>query len=430
MSTLQIKTPRVFAPLLEPSRYKGAHGGRGSGKSHFFAEFLIETCLSQETRAVCIREVQKSIKQSVKLLLEDKIKSLDVGAHFRILEDRIEAPYGGIIIFQGMQNHTADSIKSLEGYDIAWGEEAHTLSQRSIDLLRPTIRKPNSQLWFSWNPENKNDPVNELLRGKDKINDSIVVEANWRDNPWFPDVLMQEMLEDKRRDYDKYLHVWEGNYQTIVDGAVYAKEIRAAIEQKRITRVLPIATKAIETFWDLGKRDHTAIWFAQLSMGEYRILDFYQNRGQDLPHYFQVINEKKYKLGTIWLPHDAEQDRLTGSIDKLIRAAYPNNSVRVIPRMAKKAIGIEAVRGIFPQCYFDEEKTAEGIQALGRFKYDVDPITGQYGKEPLHDDNSDAADAFAQLALSLKESQAKPVVKNLEVSKFGNNRGNATWLGR
>lgn len=402
MSILSLPTPRVFVPLLTPARYKGAHGGRGSGKSHFFAEQTIEDTLDG-MRTVCIREIQKSIKQSVKLLLEDKIKALNLSANFNCLDDRLETPKGGLVIFQGMQDHTADSIKSLEGFDRAWGEEAQTLSARSIKLLRPTIRKPGSELRFSWNPELETNPIDELLRGPNKLQNAIVVEANWKHNPWFPDVLRDEMLADKARDYDSYLHVWEGHYRRNVEGAVYANEIRKAHEDKRVTKVLQIPGKPIETFWDLGKRDHTAIWFAQINMGEYRILDFYQNRGKDLPHYFEQIEKRKYQLGTIWLPHDAAQDRLTGSIDRLIRAQYPNNSVRVIDRMKRKAVGIEAVRRIFPNCVFDAEKTKPGLTALGNFKYDVDVDTGAYSQNPLHDENSDAADAFAQLALSLTE---------------------------
>lgn len=212
MTTLQIQTPRVFLPLLEYSRYKGVYGGRGSGKSHFFAEALIEQCLLEKTDAVCVREVQKSLSQSVKKLLESKIEALGVGHKFEVQESCIKGPFGGIIIFQGMQNHTADSIKSLEGYDIAWVEEAQSLSQRSLDLLRPTIRKNGSEIWFSWNPNLESDPIDTLLRGPNPPPDAIVVEANYNDNPWFPDVLRAEMEYDKRRDPDKYEHIWRGKY--------------------------------------------------------------------------------------------------------------------------------------------------------------------------------------------------------------------------
>jgi phage terminase large subunit len=212
--TLKIETPEWVLPLLEPARYKGAHGGRGSGKSHQFAEMLIEAhIMDQKRRSVCVREVQKSLAQSVKRLLELKIESMNAGAYFEIQEAQIKSKKGdGLIIFQGMQNHTADSIKSLEGYDCAWVEEAQSLSQRSLDLLRPTIRKPESELWFTWNPANASDPVDHLLRGPNPPPDAVVLEVNYTDNPWFPDVLRNEMEYDKRRDPDKYGHVWLGKY--------------------------------------------------------------------------------------------------------------------------------------------------------------------------------------------------------------------------
>ena len=222
MTVLQIQTPRKFVPLLGLTRYKGAHGGRGSGKSHFFAEMLVERAMLQPgLRAACVREVQKSLKNSVKLLVEDKIRKLGVQAHFDILEAEIRTPGGGVIIFQGMQNHTADSIKSLEGFDIAWVEEAQSLSQRSLDLLRPTIRKPGSELWFSWNPGKPTDPVDVLLRGENPPADSVVIEANWNDNPFLPAELRSDLEDDRRRDPDKFLHVWQGAYSLNSEARVF-----------------------------------------------------------------------------------------------------------------------------------------------------------------------------------------------------------------
>ena len=214
MTTLRIETPEWALPLLNPARYKAAYGGRGSGKSHTFAELLIEAhIMDQTSRSVCVREVQKSLAQSVKRLLELKIEQMNAGAYFEVQEAVIKSKRGdGLIIFQGMQNHTADSIKSLEGYDRAWVEEAQSLSQRSLDLLRPTIRKPGSELWFTWNPSQATDPVDALLRGEKPPPDATVLEVNFDGNPWFPDVLRQEMEYDRSRDPDKYAHVWKGGY--------------------------------------------------------------------------------------------------------------------------------------------------------------------------------------------------------------------------
>lgn len=221
MNTLEIETPRWFVPLLADGRYKGVWGGRGSGKSHAMAEYIVERAVMAKCDIVCIREVQKSLSMSVKKLIEGKIESLGLGSMFDIQRDKINGPHGGVIIFTGMQNHTADSIKSLEGFDIAWVEEAQSLSQRSLDLLRPTIRKPRSEILFTWNPSKDTDPVDQFLRGGKVYPGSIVVEANYLDNPWFPDVLRAEMEYDRSRDPDKYAHIWLGQYQRNSESRVF-----------------------------------------------------------------------------------------------------------------------------------------------------------------------------------------------------------------
>jgi phage terminase large subunit len=218
---LDIPTPEVFLPLLQPSRYKGAFGGRGSGKSHFFAELAIERSLMEKADIVCVREIQKTLAQSVKKLLEAKIQSLGVGSRFNVLNTHIESDLGGVIMFQGMQDHTAESIKSLEGFDVAYVEEAQSLSQRSLDLLRPTIRKPGSELWFAWNPKHPTDPVDALLRGENPPPDSVAVKANYRDNPWLPKVLLAELEYDQRRDPDKFAHIWLGEYERNSEARVF-----------------------------------------------------------------------------------------------------------------------------------------------------------------------------------------------------------------
>lgn len=223
MRALRLPTPAWAEPLLSPARYKGAYGGRGSGKSQFFAEMLIEEhVLNPAQSSVCVREVQKSLNQSVKRLLEHKIQAMGVGDYFQVQEAVIKSRRGdGLIIFQGMQNHTADSIKSLEGYDRAWIEEAQSVSQRSLDLLRPTIRKPGSEIWASWNPRKKTDPIDSLLRGDMPPPDATVVQVNYLDNPWFPDVLRDEMEYDRQRDADAYAHIWLGGYEQHSEARVF-----------------------------------------------------------------------------------------------------------------------------------------------------------------------------------------------------------------
>lgn len=212
-SVLQIETAKVFEPLLHPARYKGAHGGRGSGKSRFFADLMIEENLRYKLDNVCLRETLKSLEFSVKKLLCYSIEQMNAGAYFEVQDRRILTKRGGVIIFEGMQNHTSDSIKSLEGFDRAWFEEAQAASQKSLDLLRPTIRKAGSELWFSWNPNEPTDPIEGLLRCENPPPSSVVVEANYMDNPWLPDELKLELEYDRKRDIDKFNWIWGGQYR-------------------------------------------------------------------------------------------------------------------------------------------------------------------------------------------------------------------------
>jgi len=256
MTALEIQTPEVFRPLLEPSRYKGAFGGRGSGKSHFFAELAIERCLTRSgSRGVCIREVQRSLKDSAKLLLEDKIRSLGVSDSFNIKHDSIETPGGGLITFAGMQDHTADSILSLENQDWAWCEEAQGMSSRSIELLRPTIRAQGSEIWFSWNPRSADDPVDQLLRGQDVPPDAIVVSANWSDNPFFPPELEAERMFDRAHKAARYGHVWEGQYEPMVADAIWTRTVIANNRRENLP-VLGRIVVAIDPAGSSGGDEH------------------------------------------------------------------------------------------------------------------------------------------------------------------------------
>lgn len=238
--TLQLQTPRVLLPMCRigtpehPVRYRGLFGGRGGLKSHFFAERLVEDHLAEPgLRSVCIREVQKSLEQSVKRLIEDKLIKFDLGEKngFRVLDTQIITPGDGVIIFQGMQNHTKDSIKSLERFKRAWIEEAQSLSAGSLEMLRPTIREDGSEIWASWNPAKPTDPIDDFFRGNAprkptdapwaKPDDAIVLQTSYQDNPWFPDVLRKEMEWDKARDVDKYANIWRGQYESRSEARVF-----------------------------------------------------------------------------------------------------------------------------------------------------------------------------------------------------------------
>ena len=222
MTALRIKTAEVFEPLLHPARYKAAYGGRGSGKSRFFASLWAEENIAERLDCVCLREVQKSVEFSVKREIESAIEEMNAGGYFEVQDKRILTNRGGITIFDGMQNFNADNIKSLARFRRAWVEEAHSLSQRSLDILRPTIREDDSQLWFSWNPDQPTDAVDAFFRGERPPKDAIVVKANFADNPWFPRVLSEEMEHDKRSaNPAKYAWVWLGKYREAGDALVF-----------------------------------------------------------------------------------------------------------------------------------------------------------------------------------------------------------------
>jgi hypothetical protein len=257
---LEIPTAEVFEPLLHPARFKAAHGGRGSGKSHFFAGAMVEAALLKPGfRGVCLREVQKSLKESAKLLIEDKIREFGLTG-FRCLKDETITPGGGLIIYRGMNDLNADTIKSLEGFDVSWFEEAQTMTARSLELLRPTMRAKGSELWFSWNPRNASDPVEQFLRGPDTPNNAVVVEANYSDNPWFPDELETERAHDEAHNRDRYGHIWLGHYEPQVKGAIWD---RALIQRQRVTeaptlsRIVVAIDPAVSS--EAGSNEHGVI---------------------------------------------------------------------------------------------------------------------------------------------------------------------------
>ena len=392
--------------MLHPSRYKGAWGGRGSGKSHFFAGLLVEDhLLHPGLRSVCIREVQKTLKESAKRLIEDKIAEYKLeGQGFRILNDRIETPGGGIIIFVGMADHNAESIKSLEGFGRAWIEEAQTLSHRSMQLLRPTIRAKNSELWFSWNPSRKVDAVDELLRGDVIPSGATVVRANWNDNPWLPDELNQERLDDMSARPDSYNHVWEGGYITAMDGAYFAKVINQAKADGRIGKVPRDPLMSCHAFFDIGgtgaKADACSIWIVQFIGKEIRVIHYYEAQGQELSEHVGWLRRNHYEDAKIYLPHDGVKH------DNVFHVTYESElkkagfKVVIMPNAGAGAANqrVEAVRRIFNRVWIDKEKCEGGIEALGWYHEKKDEHRG-IGLGPNHDWSSHGADSFGAMAL-------------------------------
>jgi len=356
--------------------------------------------------------MQNSIQDSVHKLLSDQIHALGLSEFYEIQRSLIRGRNGTEFAFEGLK-HNINSIKSFEGVDICWVEEAQTVSKTSWDVLIPTIRKDGSEIWITFNPELDTDETYKRFIASPPAT-AHVVKVNWFDNPWFPDVLRKEKDSLKDRDPDAYLNVWEGHCRQTLDGAVYAREIREAMEAGRITRVPHSPQLPVFTFWDLGWADMTSIWFAQSvpGAGEFRIIDFYQNRQQKLAHYAAVLQQRGYLYEMNYLPHDADHQTLAGrSVSEQLRDL--NFSVSVLPR-GDVADGINAARTIFPRCYFDEQKCSDGIQALRHYRYDVDPDTGQFSKKPLHDMNSHAADAFRYLAVAIQEQNTQKRTANSE----------------
>jgi phage terminase large subunit len=435
LSVLTIETAAIFEPLLGDHRYKGAHGGRGSGKSHFFAESLIDDSLYERgLLSVCIREVQKSLKDSAKRLIESKLVKFRLGEAdgFKVFSDVIQTPGDGIILFQGMQDHTAESIKSLEGFRRAWAEEAQSLSARSLTLLRPTLRASGSQLMFSWNRRLRIDPVDVMLTGPEIPTGAKVVHANWRDNPWFPAELEQERTDCLRMNPDQYDHIWEGDYVTVSEGAYFAKCLAEAKAQGRIGKVAPDPLMTIRLFADIGgtgaRADSFVFWAAQFVGREIRVLDYYEAVGQDLATHLAWLRSKGYTpdKAQIWLPHDGAQK------DKVYDASYEKAfqevgySVTVIENQGKGAAAarIESARRRFPSCWFNEDTTEGGRLALGWYHEKKDDQRN-IGLGPEHDWSSHGADAFGLMAVAYEA----PAEKRTQRPRRNFN-GEAGWMNR
>ena len=432
-AALRIETADVFAPLYSPARYKGAKGGRGSGKSHDRAGALIDDSLYEKGMlSVCIREVQKSLKDSAKRLIERKLTEFGLGEAdgFKVYTDRIATPGDGVIIFQGMQDHTAETIKSLEGFKRAWVEEAQTLSATSLQLLRPTIREPGSELWFTWNPRRKIDPVDHMFCGQTPPTNSVLVTANWNDNPWFPAELEQERLDCLRDDPDGYDHIWEGGYVTVAKGAYFARHLAAARAENRIGHVGEDPNLIIRLSADLGgtgaKSDNFVFWAAQHVGTEIRWVNHYEQQGQPIAAHLAWLREQGYTpdRAKIWLPHDGEtHDRVFNvSFESAFRDA--GYSVVVVPNQGRGAASarIEEARRLFPRMRFDQVKCDAGLQALGWYHEKQDEARN-VGLGPEHDWASHSADAFGLGCIAHTEPAPPPKPKLV-----GSNSGLGSWM--
>ncbi len=375
-------------------------------------------------RSVCIREVQKDLAQSSKLLLETKLSDFGLGEAdgFKVFRDVIRTPGDGLIIFKGMNDYTADSIKSLEGFKRGWWEEAHGATQNSIGLYRPTMRASGSQMWWSYNPRRKTDPVDVMFRGSERPTGAVVVKANYRDNPWWTAELEQERQDSLRMRPDDYPHIWEGDYVTVIEGAYYAKVLNAARAAGRIGKVAADPLMTIRLFADIGgtgaRADAFTMWAAQFIGREVRALDYYESVGQPLDAHLAWMRSKGFTpdRAQIWLPHDgATQDKVYAvSYESALRQA--GYTVTVVPNQGKGAASarIEAGRRLFPSIWFNADTCDAGLDALGWYHERKDDSRG-IGLGPEHDWASHGADAFGLMAVAYEApKQSAP----LDLSKL------------
>ena len=350
--------PVALQFLFEPKRYKILYGGRGGAKSWGIARALLVMGAQKSIRVLCAREMQTSIAQSVHKLLSDQITALGLDAFYEVQQNIIKGKNGTEFTFHGLKHNIAN-IKSVEGTDICWVEEAQTVSKSSWSTLIPTIRKKDSEIWVSFNPSLEADETYQRFVVNPPTN-SIVRKINWSDNPWFPDVLRDEMEDLKRRDEDAYLTIWEGHCKQTLDGAIYANEVRTATKDGRFTRVPYDTSKPVVTFWDLGRADKTAIWFMQQIGFEYRAIDYYENQGHALQHYLKHLQSLPYVYGEVWLPHDAENELLASERTIAQQVSAAGYKVQITPKISI-VDGIEAARSFFASCWFDSDKCADGL---------------------------------------------------------------------
>lgn len=426
--TRRLDVPRAFTPLLAAKRYKGAYGGRGGAKSHFFAGQLVLRCSGIRTRAVCIREVQNSIKESVRQLVIDKIAYHDLGRRFTILESEIRGSNGSLVIFKGMQSFNAENIKSLEDYDIAWVEEAQSFSEKSLRLLRPTIRKDGSEIWFSWNPRYETDAVDRFFRGGASRGDAALIAVNWNDNPWFPEVLAREKDSDYAADPEMAQHVWGGGYEIVSEAAYYSRLIALAENEGRIGDFPHDPARLVKTAWDIGIDDHTAIWFIQDDGFMATAIDYYETTGEGaeqivkeaLPelnpdpaeglHYrLAAARSAPFRYGEHFLPHDVK-NREWGAAGRTRALTLMGLGVRPIHVGATlgPAERVNAARVLLPRMRFNRTpRVMLGVSRLRRYSRKLNETLGTY-TVPLHDINSHGADAFGEYAVNCGLTRSKP----------------------
>ena len=389
--------------MFQPHPYKVAYGGRGGSKSWGFARALIIKGAQQKLRILCARETMKSIRDSVHYLLVEQINALGLESFYRVEKSVIYGVNGTVILFAGLKANV-DNIKSMEAINICWCEESQSISKTSWDKLTPTLfRVPDCELWVSFNPDLESDDTYQRFV-VDPPPGAMVVKLTFRDNPWFPEGLRREMEDARRRNIDEFNHIWEGTCINTLANAIYANELRQVDVENRIRRVPYDPSKPVDTAWDLGYGDMVSIWMWQSFPMEIRLIDYEEGERESISHYISELQKRPYVWGTDYLPWDGGLKSLGNgkSIEDIMRAA--GRRVRVAPR-GPIVDGINAVRTIFPLCWFDEQKCAPGIRSLRCYRYGEMRSYEGPTREPLHDKHSHCADAFRCLAVSIRQPQ-------------------------
>ena len=391
-----VQFPSKLDFLFEPHRYKVAYGGRGSGKSWSFARALIRLAAAKPLRILCAREIQKSIKQSVHQLLSDQIQNMGLGAFYEVLESEIRGINGSTFNFAGLASNTVESIKSFEGVDIVWCEESQSISKRSWDILIPTIRREESEIWVTFNPDIDTDDTYQRFVVNPPEN-AKVVKINYYDNPWFPNVLEEERLHSEATNPD-YANIWLGDCKAAVDGAIYANEIRDAQENGRITTVPYDPMLKVHVVMDLGWNDAMSVILVQRGVADVRVIGYIEDDHRTLDSYSAQIKALGYNWGQMFLPHDGQTKDFKHGISAEEIMKKQGWDVRIVPR-ADIENGIKISRMQFHRIYFDKGVNRL-LECLKNYRRSINSNTQEPGA-PLHDEYSHGADAFRYLCVSI-----------------------------
>lgn len=405
MPQVEIEIPKAFNPIWDDSYdYYVIKGGRGGAKSESVGRKLLVGGMKEKRKIVCGREFQSSIKESVYDMLGDFVSTYKLGSFYNVLKTEIRGVNGSSFSFTGLR-HSINSIKSMYDVDDFWGEEAQTFSATTFRILLPTIRKKGSRLYFTMNPDQEEDPAYQTLVVNPPPK-TLLLHINYNQNPYFPERLRALMEKDKAENYEKYLNVWEGQCRQTIEGAIFSRQLEKAASEGRINDEVEYNNSVpVHTYWDLGKANKTAIWFAQYVGMQWRILHCIVGFGKDLEDYFEEIKSLPYILGTHYLPHDARQDRLgmQRSVEDQVRLALGN--VEIVERVSHKINAIEAAKEIMQICHFHKSNCADGLYNMRRYAYKVRE-DGTVSREPDHQ-YSDVPDAFMTFAMSAQPDRAE-----------------------